>query len=154
MDLKDKIIAEEMLKKLFIGSQLDGVKFGLGPGAVLAYFAHYSNQEPDMLWVNIEVMKMTVISSSEKREGFQGKEVKELNDEEALDLLVENRREKVINVHLGSDSPHLFITFESGKTLCINGGDDTYECWQAGDGYGYTGENWLLIAMPGNDLSF
>ena len=117
MDLKDKIIAEEMLKKLFIGSQLDGVKFGVGPGAVLVYFAHYSNQEPDLLWVNIEVMKMTVIPRSETIEGFQGKEVKELNDEEALNLLVENRREKVINVQLGSDSPHLFITLESGKTL-------------------------------------
>ncbi|AIY04977.1 hypothetical protein Plano_1012 [Planococcus sp. PAMC 21323] len=154
MDSIDKIVAEENLKKLFIGSQLDGVKFGVGPGAVLAYFVHYSNQEPDLLWINIEVMKMTVISSSETREGFQGKGVKELNDEEALNLLVENRREKVINVQLGNDSPHLFITFESGKTLCINGDDDNYECWQAGDGYGYTGENWLLIAVPGNDLSF
>lgn len=154
MNLKDKIIAEEILQKLFIGSQLDGVKFGVGPEAVLAYFAHYSNQEPDRLWVNIEVMKMTLVPSSEKQEGFLGKEIKEMNDEEAINLLLEIRREKVINVLLGSDFPHLFIKFESGKTLCINGDDDNYECWQAGDGYGFTGEKWLLIALPGNELSF
>ena len=153
MDLKDKIVAEEILKKTFIGSQLDGVKFGVGPGALLVYFTHYSNQVPDMLWVNIEVMKMTLLPNSEKRDGFLGKEIKELNDDEALNLLVENKREKIVNIQLGNDSPHLFIAFESGKTLCINGDDDNYECWQAGDGYGYTGENWLLVAVPGNDLA-
>lgn len=80
MNLKDKVIAEGILKKLFIGSQLDGVKFGIGPGAVLAYFTHYSNYEPDLLWVNIEIMKMTVVPSFENRQGFHGKDIKELND--------------------------------------------------------------------------
>ncbi|EMF45508.1 hypothetical protein B481_3393 [Planococcus halocryophilus Or1] len=129
MDSKDKIIAEEILKKSFIGSQLDGVKFGVGPGALLVYFTHYSNQQLDMLWVNIEVMKMTLLSSSEKEDRFLGKEIKELKDDEALNLLVENKRGTVVNIQVGSDSPHLFIGFESGKTLCINGDDDNYECW-------------------------
>lgn len=153
MDLTDKIIAEEILKKSFIGSQLDGVKFGPGPGALLVYFTHYSNQQLDMLWVNIEVMKMSLLNSTEKEDGFLGKEIKELKDDEALNLIVENRREIVANIQLGRDSPHLFIEFESGKTLSINGDDFNYECWQAGDGYGYTGENWLVVAVPGNDLA-
>lgn len=39
--------AEKVLAHIFIGSQLDGIKFGLGPTALLIRFEHYGNHSPD-----------------------------------------------------------------------------------------------------------
>ncbi|TXC92727.1 hypothetical protein FS935_00510 [Metabacillus litoralis] len=66
MDLRLKEFSKKALKHLFVGSQLDGVKFGVGPGSILIRFMHYtSNQDPDELWINIE-SKWTVFSTDIK----------------------------------------------------------------------------------------
>ncbi|UKS28524.1 hypothetical protein LOZ80_06210 [Paenibacillus sp. HWE-109] len=80
-------------------------------------------------------------------------EMVELSEEEEYQLIFELRREKVNAVKLGNQSPHLHIVFDSGKTLFVNGHHDKYECWQARDGYGYTGDEWLIVATPGDSIS-
>ena len=52
------------------------------------------------------------------------------------------RRQKVIDVQLGKETPHLFILLESGQILFVNGFHDYYECWQAG----VQCEDWLVVA--------
>jgi hypothetical protein len=76
-----------------------------------------------------------------------------LTEEEKYTLIYKLRREKVIDIKLGDTVPHLIIVFQSGLTMFINGHDDMYECWQAGDGAGYTGEEWLIVATPGDDFA-
>lgn len=45
------------------------------------------------------------------------------------------------------------MTFQSGLTMFVNGHHDMYECWQAGDGAGYGGHQWLIVATPGDDIA-
>ncbi|WP_308160512.1 hypothetical protein [Bacillus sp. ISL-77] len=40
LDVGEKQFAERALQHLFIGSQLDGVKFGVGAGAIFIRFMH------------------------------------------------------------------------------------------------------------------
>jgi hypothetical protein len=43
--------------------------------------------------------------------------------------------------------------YASGNTIFINGYHSKYECWQAGDGKGYTGDEWLIVAVPNNNIA-
>ncbi|WZP39631.1 hypothetical protein NM897_14550 [Planococcus maritimus] len=79
--------------------------------------------------------------------------MEELDDEDSFQLFLRNRREKVKDVWLGEESPHLYILLESGKILYVNGHDENYECWQLGDQSGYGDGNWLIVAVPGNEIA-
>lgn len=152
MELKQREFSEKALKHLFIGSQLDGVKFGPGSGSILIRFMQYTDKQPGDLWVNIE-SKWTVFPSEFKDNPHSEDEMEDLTEEDEYSLVFKLRREKVIDIKLGESVPHLIILFQSGLTMFINGHHDMYECWQAGDGAGYTGEEWLIVATPGNDIA-
>jgi hypothetical protein len=77
----------------------------------------------------------------------------ELDEEESIKRILEIRREEIVEIALGNKFPHLFITFKSGKVLFVNGYDKNFECWQAGDGEGYGGHEWLIVAVPGNEIA-
>ncbi|OZM58755.1 hypothetical protein CIB95_02520 [Lottiidibacillus patelloidae] len=141
---------------MFIGSQLDGIKFGLGPETTFVYFEHYNiNHYPDKLWINIETIwsiypSITDIIHKFKHEKSQQNEIDEIAK---INSLLSVRREKVTDIKLGDITPHLFITFESGKVLFVNGYHENYECWQAGDGPDFTGDDFLIVAAPQNSIS-
>ncbi len=59
------------------------------------------------------------------------------------------RRQKVIDIQLGVESPHLIITLGNGQIIFVNGFHDDYECWQAGAQC----EQWLVVAAPGNEIA-
>ncbi|WP_240521108.1 hypothetical protein [Bacillus cereus] len=63
--------------------------------------------------------------------------------------IFEMRRQKVIDIQLGIDSPHLIITLENRQIIFVNGVHDDYECWQAG----VQCEDWLVVAAPGNEIA-
>lgn len=153
MNRENKNFAERALKKLLIGSQIDGFQFGSSPGVVRVYFSHFSEQEPDMLWLTIEIRKIAIITNYERLTTISKENLEELDDEESFQLLLRNRREKVKDVWLGDDSPHLYISLESGKVLYVNGHHENYECWQVGDRDGYGGGDWLIVAVPGNEIA-
>lgn len=153
MKAEDKQFAEKALQQLLIGSQLDGIKFGAGPGGTFLYFLHYTEKEPDKLWVNIEINKFAVLPAAIKHSCKALPMIEELTEEQAIKQVIGLRREEVTDVKLGDESPHLFIVFKSQKVLFINGYDEQYECWQAGDGEGYTGDEWLVVAVPGNGIA-
>ncbi|KQL45223.1 hypothetical protein AN963_21520 [Brevibacillus choshinensis] len=152
LESEHKQYTEKVLNHIFVGSQLDGVKFGLGPGAFLIRFEHYTNHSPDQLWLNIE-SRWAVFPKETRVFPKSEAEMIDFSEEEAYQSVFLLRREKVTSVRLGSLYPHLHIGFESGKTLFVNGYHDKYECWQAGDGPGYTGQEWLIVATPGGDIS-
>ncbi|WP_142292167.1 hypothetical protein [Bacillus sp. OV166] len=152
MDVKEREISEKALKHIFIGSQLDGVKFGVGAGAILIQFMHYTNQQPEDLWINIET-RWTVFPPGVKDYPNSEGELEELTEEEEYHLLFLLRRDKVVDVQMGELAPHLHIVFQSGQTMFVNGHHEMYECWQAGDGAWYTGEEWLVVAGPGDSIT-
>lgn len=153
MKKEDKSFAERALKRLLVGSQLDGLQFGIGPGGLCISFTHYSMQEPDMLWLTIEVRKIAVATNPERLNTISRESLKELDDEDSFQLLLKNRREKVKDVWLGDESPHLYISFDSGNFLYVNGHDENYECWQLGDQSGFGGGDWLIVAVPENEIA-
>ncbi|OCA92557.1 hypothetical protein [Pseudobacillus wudalianchiensis] len=152
MEFEERQVAEKALRQMFIGSQLDGIKFGLSPATTFVYFMHYVNREPDHLWINIET-KWNVYSSDAVLFPGSEQEMGELTEEEQFKLLYSLRREQVVDIKLGNSSPHLYITFKSGRILFINGYHEEYECWQAGDGQGFAGDEWLVVAAPQNGIA-
>lgn len=152
MEIEHKQYTEKVLNHIFVGSQLDGMKFGPGPGTFLIRFEHYTNHSPDQLWLNIE-SRWAVFPKETRVFPNSQEEMIDLSEEEAYIFILRLRREKVNAVRLGSQYPHLHIEFESGKTLFVNGNHDKYECWQAGDGPEYAGHAWLIVATPGGDIS-
>lgn len=150
MDNKSKEFAESALNYILIGSQLDGVRFGVGPGSFLIQFEHYSNKTPDEIWLNIE-SKWGVLSKGSANYPKSEHEMNELSEEEEYMFIFELRRDKVKSVRLGNPSPHLYIEFESGKILFVNGHHDSYECWQVGDGP--IDQEWLIVAVPGDGIA-
>ncbi|WP_214484833.1 hypothetical protein [Bacillus sp. SM2101] len=154
LDFAQREFVERALKHLFVESQLDGIKFGFGPGATFIRFVHYtSKKEPSELWINIE-SKWTVFPS-EMNDDFPNTEYEkgDLTEEEEFMLVFQLRRDKVVDIKLGDTVPNIFIVFQSGLTMFVNGRHDMYECWQAGDGAGYSGEEWLIVAAPEDDIA-
>lgn len=154
MNAKKREFAEKALKHLLIGSQLDGVKFGLSPGSFLIRFERYypPEQEPEQLWINIE-SKWTVFPTEIIDYPNSEDEMDDLNEEEQLNLVFKLRRDKVVDVKLGETIPHLIMVFQSGLTMFVNGHDDMYECWQVGDGAGYGSKIWEIVATPGDGIA-
>lgn len=153
MKQEERAFAEKALKHILIGSQLDGFKFGWGPGDLYLYFAHYSEKEPEMLWLHIETFKIGIAADRNQLHTFTDENLKELGEEQAYRLLLDNRREKVKDIWLGVKSPHLYVEFESGNVLFVNGQDENYECWQVGDGCNYAQNDWLIVAVPGDAIA-
>ncbi|WP_245671057.1 hypothetical protein [Pseudobacillus wudalianchiensis] len=61
MKIEEKEFAEKVLKHLCMGSQIDGIRFGLK--SPLLYFMHYDRDDIDRLWLNSE-SKWTIYSKA------------------------------------------------------------------------------------------
>ncbi|MFF2483837.1 hypothetical protein [Paenibacillus sp. NPDC058071] len=92
MNKLNREIAERALKKMFIGSQLDGVRFGLGPSTLLIRFEHYENHVPDQLWLNIKSFWNVFPEGNEVFPSLEA-EMKEMTEEQEYKLIFELRRE-------------------------------------------------------------
>jgi len=150
MNTEDKIYAEKVLKNLFIGSQVDGLQFGIAPGAIKIHFTtfHNSVDYDGQLYINIE-SKWRLFNKLQKRYPLNEDEFEDYSEEEEYERIFKIRRQKVTDIQLGLESPHLIITLESGQIIFVNGFHDDYECWQAG----VQCEDWLVVAAPCNDIS-
>ncbi|PEB37426.1 hypothetical protein CN936_25820 [Bacillus cereus] len=149
MNTEDKIYAEKVLKNLFIGSQVDGLQFGISSGAIKIQFTnfHDSVDYDEQLYINIE-SKWCLFNKPQKRYPLNEDEFEDSSEEEEYERIFEIRRQKVTDIQLGLESPHLIINLESGQIIFVNGFHDYYECWQAG----VLCEQWLVVAAPGNEI--
>ncbi|HDR4463719.1 hypothetical protein ACTFRD_12015 [Bacillus cereus group sp. MYBK249-1] len=150
MNQEDKIYAEKVLKNLFIGSQVDGLQFGISPAAIKIHFTnfHDSVDYDGQLYINIE-SKWFLFNKPQKRYPLNEAEFEVYSEEEEYERICKIRRQKVTDIQLGLESPHLIITLESGQIIFLNGFHDYYECWQAG----VLCEQWLVVATPGNEIA-
>jgi hypothetical protein len=94
LDMDNKQFAEKALNQIFIGCQLDGVKFGPAPGAFLIRFEHYEGKTPDELWLHIESKWAVLPSATPAFPRFEV-EMDELSEEEQFKFIFELRRDKV-----------------------------------------------------------
>ncbi|MEH7020602.1 hypothetical protein COD13_30565 [Priestia megaterium] len=151
MKLENQKFAEKVLKYLLIGSQVDGIKFGLDGSTTILYFTNYSRKEDDAFCLNIETA-WTVYPASCDKYPLSEAQVPTNTEEQHFKYIWDIRREKVVNVQLDTVSPHLIISLESGKVLFVNGHDANYECWQLGDHFAGGNCEWLLVATPGGNI--
>lgn len=151
MDYEEKKFAINALRIMFIGSQLDGIKFGLTPTNTFIYFKHYNTHVPDMFWIDIK-SKWGIYQPNTTEFPNSEEEIESLSEDEQFKLLFDLRREEIVDIRLGENSPHLIITFESGKILFVIGYHETRISWLAGDGGGYSGNEWLVECLPGNGI--
>ncbi|MEJ9233189.1 hypothetical protein LAV79_28145 [Peribacillus butanolivorans] len=64
------------------------------------------------------------------------------------------RLKQIVEVPLHDDSPHLFLTFETGEVLFIWGHDDKYESWQLGfSNTSIDDGDWEIVACPNDGLA-
>ncbi|MFZ7934152.1 hypothetical protein ACO1D2_28270 [Bacillus thuringiensis] len=150
MNQEDKIYAEKVLKNLFIGSQVDGLQFGISPAAIKIHFTnfHDSVDYDGQLYINIE-SKWCLFNKPQKRYPLNEDEFEVYSEEEEYERIFKIRRQKITDIRLGLESPHLIITLESGQIIFVNGFHDYYECWQSG----VLCEQWLVVAAPGNEIA-
>ncbi|MEY8350616.1 hypothetical protein AALF16_20405 [Bacillus cereus] len=151
MNTEKKEFAEKVLRQLCVGSQIDGIRFGLNSS--LLYFMHYDGRDDaDQLWLHCE-SRWIVYSKAPDTYPLSEKEVEIKTEEDLLKSVIDIRREKIVDIRLGDVSPHLIITLESGKVLFVNGHHPDYECWQIGDGGDYGEGDWLLVSVPGDGIT-
>ncbi|MCU5462679.1 MULTISPECIES: hypothetical protein [Bacillus cereus group] len=150
MNIENKTYAENVLKNLFIGAQVDGLRFGISPTDTKIHFTnfhdpvHYDGQ----LFINIET-KWCLFNNPQKKYPSNEDEFDDYTENEEYKKIFEMRKQKVTNIQLGIENPHLIITLENGQIIYVNGFHEDYECWQAG----VQSEQWLVVAAPGNEIS-
>lgn len=130
--------ASTILTHLFSTTSFVGIDFGSGPNHHLLYFKRGDDHEA---WLSIEGPWHVHTADTLFDEALQ------------LQRLIELRRERVRHVRLGDEYPHLELTFESGRTLFVNGFHKQFESWQAGDARPLGGDEYLLVAMPQGELA-
>ncbi|GAB6421707.1 hypothetical protein bcgnr5390_04620 [Bacillus luti] len=150
MNIENRTYAENVLKNLFIGAQVDGLQFGISSGAIKIHFTnfHDSVDYDGQLYISIE-SKWGLFNKSTKRYPLNEDDFEDYSEEEEYERIFEIRRQKVIDIQLGIESPHLIITLENGQIIYVNGFHEDYECWQAG----VQCEDWLVVAAPGNEIT-
>lgn len=129
--------ATSILHHLFTASSFVGIDFGSGPNHHLLYFSRQGLES----WISIEGPWHVHATQSTFDEGEQ------------LEQLMRLRRERIHHIRLGDEHPHLELEFESGSLLFINGFQEQFECWQAGDARPLGGDAYLLVAMPQGELA-
>ncbi|MBQ6459403.1 MAG: hypothetical protein IJJ35_07380 [Exiguobacterium sp.] len=129
--------ATSILHHLFTASSFVGIDFGSGPNHHLLYFSRQGLES----WISIEGPWHVHATQNTFDEGEQ------------LEQLMRLRRERIRQVRLGDEHPHLELEFESGSLLFINGYQEHFECWQAGDARPLGGDAYLLVAMPQGELA-
>jgi hypothetical protein len=152
MEEKDKNFADKVLKHLCIGSRIDGIRFGPVPQLLIT--DHDSECYKDIkgqVYLNL-ASKWCLYPKMPEQFPQTEDEITELNEEEELQLLCSIRLEKIENIHLDVDLPHLIIKFESGKVFFLYGFDKDYESWDLGVAFSGSMENWLVVAIPGGEV--
>lgn len=155
MDREYKIYAEKVLKHLFLGAQVDGMQFGMSPATIKIYFTNFkgsggSDDYGGQLYLNIE-SKWCLFDSPPEKYPSNEDEIEDYSEDEEYSRIYKIRRQKVVDIKLEEETPHLFITLENGYTIFVNGFHDKYECWQAGVQFG--DETWLVVSVPNNEIA-
>ena len=139
-------LAESILRRLLVGSIVNGVRFGV---LELLFDTQAVSGEPSLLLASA----WTVYP--ERPDAFPENEsdIDEGTSDDELALAVSLRHKEVLSVEVFSPWPHLVLTFTDKSVLFLNGKSDRYEPWIAGV-YGDQKERTEVIACPGGDFAF
>lgn len=151
MNEQDRSIGLNALSFLCKGAKIEGLHF-YGLKLLLSGNENNSNRIEGQIYINIE-NRFSVFKDMPQKTPLYD-DLPKLDWIEASKLLCELRLTKIVKVSLGNESPHLYLTLETGEVLFIWGHHDQYESWQVGV-YSISdlNEYWEVIACPGNELA-
>lgn len=152
MELKDKRIAEAVLKRLCQGAQIDGIRFG--PVLQILITDHSSTQAPIRGQIHLNLASSWALFESLPNPlPDHEDDLPDVPVEQQLQTICGIRELMITDIQLGETQPHLLLRLEDGRTLLVNGRHDMYECWQLGVAMGNPQERWMVVATPGGGVA-
>ena len=150
MDAKDKQLAEDVLRRLCEGSDIDGIRFGSVPQILITN--HITDKEPINGQVYLNLGSAWKVFDSRPESFPNGEEdFPVTTPEEQIWMICSLRERTIIRAELGDDQPHLILTLDDGRIVFVNGKHEVYECWDMG--VAFSGEGGLVVACPGGGVA-
>ncbi|MFJ7737688.1 hypothetical protein ACIQ2D_15345 [Lysinibacillus sp. NPDC097287] len=151
MDKAERDAALRTLRFLCEGTRLEGLTF-YGLRLLLSESDNNSKRIDGQIYINIESPICLFKSMPKNIPVFN--ELPKMESIESLKIICELRLKQIVDVSLSIESPHLFLTFETGEVLFIWGQHDQYESWQVGVSDTAIGdEHWEVVACPNDSLA-
>lgn len=139
--------ANDILRRLFVGAVVNGVRFGLlqllfdNQSAVGEPYLNLASQWRVFDQRPVHFPELGTLSNEE-------------TPEHEIARAVSLRHKRVSAVEVFFPWPHLVMTFTDGTVLFLNGKDTEYEPWTAGLAHAPPEQHTEVIACPGGELAF
>jgi hypothetical protein len=151
MDAKDKQLAEAVLRRLCVDSQIDGIRFGPVLQILINHFNH-EGDEPIFGQFYLNLGSRWKVFDTRPASFPNGEdELPETSTEEQIQAICDLRERTIVKAEVGENEPHLIFTLDDEKVVFVNGKHDRYECWDMG--VAFSGDMWQVIACPGGGVA-
>ncbi len=145
MNREEKQLAEAILRYICVGHRISGINFIATPYLII-YESRLPKEEVSIS-VESEWRIYDEVPASLPVIQFPNDIVDETRTSELIRAISYLAWNKITEIRLGEEIPHLLITFDNGKTLYINGHNDRFESWDF-----YAGE-FQVVATPGDNVA-
>jgi hypothetical protein len=140
--------ATRILRHLMVGEQPSGLRFG----TTQILFQCSPGKPVGEPYVNLTSAWCVFPSRPVLLPATESEVQGPATDEDEYDCIISLRHKTVADVEVCYPVPHLLITFDDGCVLYVNGHNDQYEPWQAGQSF--SGDaHWLVVACPGDRIA-
>lgn len=144
----DATEATRVLRHLLVGEQPSGLRFGL----TQILFQSRPGKPKGEPYVNLASAWCVFPSLPDSLPETESDVSGPSSDEEEYECIISLRHKTVVDVKVCHPVPHLLITFDDNSVLYVNGHNEQYEPWQAGQSFSEN-ETWLVVACPGDSLA-
>nr|AAL24522.1 orf159EGC115 [uncultured bacterium] len=147
-NLTETALASRILRHLLVGEKPSGLRFGT---AQILFHSGPSKPigEP---YINLASAWCVFPSRPEHLPLTEADVPATTTSEDEYQLIISLRDRTVVDVEVCHPIPHLLVTFDDHSVLYINGHNDQYEAWQAGQSFSED-EMWLVVACPGDSIA-
>ena len=152
MNEPDKQLAEDVLKKLCEGAQIDGIRFGPVLQIIISHHGVEKQFARGQVYLNL-LARWALFDTRPRRFPGGEEELPEVTPEEEIQRIVAMRERVITKVELGESDPHLILTLDDERVVFVNGMDDSYETWDMGVAFSSEEEPWQVVACPGGRVA-
>jgi hypothetical protein len=151
MRTEEKNLAIPILKRLFEGAQIEGIRFGPVLQLLIDQNSSQKTTIKGQIYLNL-ASSWTIFNSIPTPLPNSEDDFPNYSEDEQIKILCSLRNLQITKVELGNKHPHLILTLENNRIFLINGIHYDYECWQAGIAFNQN-EFCQIIACPGGELA-
>ena len=140
--------ATRVLRHLLLGEQPSGLRFG----STQILFQSSPGKPRGEPYINLSSAWCVFPSKPTNLPSTEADVPGPTRPEDEYQLIISLRDRTVVDVEVCHPVPHLLVTFDDNSVLYVNGNNDHYEPWQAGQSFSEN-ETWLVVACPGNSIA-